>query len=270
MKAFAISKAAGLAAAILGAGALSPAIAAVESSTDWGMPARITADFTEPICTNTGSQISFSGGLTLTGAKVAVIFKNNTKGTKTLTKVGEVVYEVMPAEAGLSVPKQPALAGVGGNPHISFQVSETGTEAEPYTVALTERIYLGRCVQDFSGRVERDIRIGTSLSALVGALECTAKGSSLTLQADSESAGLVGTLFFDNNYNRVVHERTAAASAQVSLKPSIRLRKGWGVGGAGGNPLVYVQVLDKDDKPVKDLDGRAVPEALLGRCKDLQ
>jgi hypothetical protein len=270
MKAFTTTKAAGIAAAIFGAGALSPALAAVETGTDWGMPARISADFTEPICTNTGSQISFTGGMTLTGAKVAVIFKNNTKGTKTLTKVGEVVYEVIPAEAGLSVPKQPAFGGVGGNPHISFQVSETGTEAEPYSVPLTERIYLGRCVQDFNGRVERDIRIGTSLSALVGALECTSKGSSLTLQADSESASLTGTLFFDNNYNRVVHERTTAASAQVSLKPSIRLRKGWGVGGAGGNPLIYVQFLDKDGNAVQDLNGRVVPETLIGRCKDLQ
>ncbi len=269
MNVFAVTKAAGFAAAISAVAALSPAFAAVETTTDWGMPARLTAEFTEPICTNTGSQISVNGAITLTGAKVAVVFKNNVKGTRTLTKIGEIVYEITPAETGLSVPKQPAFGGVGGNPHLSFQLAETGTETEPYELPLSERIYLGRCVQDFSGRVERDIRIGANLSTLIGALECTSRGSSLTLQADSEDSGLVGTIFFDNNYNRVVHERATAGSARVVLKPSIKLRKGWGVGGAGGNPLIYVQFLDKDGNPLTDLGGREVPEKLVGRCKDL-
>lgn len=241
----------------------STALAAGQVSSNWTIPADLTVEFSGVTCDNTGSSVDLYGVLVTGGAQARVAFRNNMKGTHELVLLSEVTLEIVPGGGSVSIPKQPARGGVGGNPHISFQAADIGTELAPGFVPFGERTYLGRCVQDFRQGLQQPIELSGQLIAMVQAVQCSGKGSDLTIDLEAYSGGVVGTLFFDNNYNSVVHEATVDATARVMLSPSqFTMRKGWGVGGAGGNPHVFLQFLDDENEPLS-------AELYLGRCKDL-
>jgi len=235
-------------------------------SQGWRVPAQLDMEFSGAVCDNTGSTVEINGALATGGAKVKVIFRNNVKGTKELIKLGEVTFEIVPNNDMVSIPKQPVLGGVGGNPHISFKPFDVGTTENPTYVPLSSRQYLGRCVQDFRTSTQQTIELGGQLTAAISAIECSNKGSRLTVDLNAARGAVVGSLYFDNNYNRVVHETSVAAEANFSLTPAfLNERKGWGVGGAGGNPLIYLQFGDGEGEVFNALGD----EIFVGRCNKL-
>jgi hypothetical protein len=217
--------------------------------------ARVEIDVLDQTCDNTGSTIEISGSMTLAGQGVRLTFRNNVKGTHTAQVVDELEISATPLGERLEFPKQPAFGGVGGNPWISLQLQSGGE-------ALMQPVVLGRCVQGSTSHVERDVLLPADMAMLLTALDCSNKGSSLTLDMSSADAGIDALLLFDNNRNKVVHQRRAAAEATVSLSGERTIRKGGGVNAAGGNPLVYARFVDGAGGPLSD-------ELFLGRCNRL-
>lgn len=221
------------------------------------VPVRVRATVDHLACDNTGSTIELNGSLEYGGLGVRMRFSNNMKGTRQVTAPDqELNIEVTPTGGSVSVPKQPSRGGVGGNPWISFTVKARGGSA------LTEAIVLGRCVQGSRSNIDRWVEIPAQMVMVLQALECSNKGSSLTIGTDVDGAGLDATILFDNNVNKVVHQAQAAGRLDVSLGEPLRIRKGGKVNAAGGNPHVFGRFVDDGGDVLTD-------EAYLGRCKDM-
>lgn len=226
------------------------------------LPVGVDLDFTVSQCDNTGTTIDLEGVLLSGKVTAGVIFRNNAKGTKELVKVSEVEISFAPAGGEVQIPKQSVQDGggvVGGNPHISFQVFQTDG------AVLSDRVYLGRCVQDFRNGSEQVVNLSSLLGVEIQALQCTKKGSDLMVDIEAVTSGMYGTLFFDNTFAGVMDESGDAApvTASATLKAEdVYTQRGWGVGGAGGNPYIFLQLLDGEGEPIGD-------EVALGRCRDL-
>jgi hypothetical protein len=113
---------------------------------DWIVPALATATVEGGSCDNTGSTISLSGELRLTGINANLIFRNNDNpvgGPHKNTQPTTVSIVLIPAGETIEFPKQPPLGGVGGNPWIYLQFINAAGES------ISDRFLLGRCVQDF-------------------------------------------------------------------------------------------------------------------------
>lgn len=99
---------------------------------------QVTVDLAS--CANhQGSQITLSGDVAWPGLGGRFILRNNAKGTH---QREETVFNLVLVEAGtISFDKQPVLGGVGGNPHIWFQLLDGDG------LPIGAETYLGRCVQ---------------------------------------------------------------------------------------------------------------------------
>jgi hypothetical protein len=110
------------------------------------IPALATADITGGTCDNTGSTISLSGELSLSGVNAQIIFRNNDNpvgGPHQNDQAVKVSVVLIPAGMSIEFAKQPPLGGVGGNPWIYLEfLSASG---DP----VSDNFLLGRCVQDF-------------------------------------------------------------------------------------------------------------------------
>lgn len=107
------------------------------SATAWCPEIQVAIDH----CENApGSEISIQGAIEWPGVKGVFVFRNNMKGTH---QREEVVFTIDLIEAGLiTFDKEPSAGGVGGNPHIWFQLTDEDGNA------IGDEIYLGRCNQD--------------------------------------------------------------------------------------------------------------------------
>jgi len=96
-------------------------------------------------CTNNpGPYIYIEDGIIeLGGVKVKIIFTNNAKFTHAAWGDAEVEFEILSPKGTITIPKQPPLGGVGGNPHVWFQFING---YKP--VGTWPGFYLGRCNQD--------------------------------------------------------------------------------------------------------------------------
>jgi hypothetical protein len=236
-----------------------PGRAATASSSinqTYGLPAHLNADLTATQCDNHGSTIDFSGTLTLGGVGVTIVFENNTTtgpGNHKVTVTGTADFEITPADGTFPIPKQPSQGGVGGNPWFSFGVKDAnGTWIIP-------PIILGRCVQGFSAHYSQDFGLPASAAALLGALDCNNQGPNVTLGASNSTDGINGTLLLDNNKNKAVHEKEAAANLQVTLAPPMVVAKQGNVGGPGGNPIILAGFTGTGNPTLTN----------LGRCNKL-
>ena len=110
------------------------------------IPALATADVTGGTCDNTGSTISLSGELSLSGVNAQFIFRNNDNpvgGPHENDQPVKVSVVLIPAGESIEFAKQPPLGGVGGNPWIYLEF--LSANGEP----VSDNFLLGRCVQDF-------------------------------------------------------------------------------------------------------------------------
>jgi hypothetical protein len=246
--------------------ALGAAVSLVGGAIAWAQPAQVSRSFTLPVradvdatsvqCDNTGSTVEISGSLTLGGVAVRLTFKNNVQGTHQVTTTGTASVEVTPANGGISLPKQPVFGGVGGNPWLSFQFTDSAGKA------LSNRILLGRCVQGLAlNHVSQNLGLTANAGALAQALDCSNRGSTISLGTSQTRGALNGVLYMDNNKNKVVHEETTAARLSVSLTTAQTIQKQGSVGGPGGNPLISLQFLGQNGPIGSEVD--------LGRCVKL-
>src|SRR5262249_48343075 len=124
---------------LVGSGVLA---AGTQVSRTFTIPVRLSAAVDASGCTNNpGPQITLQGEFALGGMSSEFIFRNNAVGTHTYTSETKVNDVLVPAGQTITIPKQPVLGGVGGNPFIWIQLTDEQGRA------LTSEIYLGRCVQ---------------------------------------------------------------------------------------------------------------------------
>jgi hypothetical protein len=243
-------------ATVLTTGVMAAGAQSASVSQNFSVKAHVELDATAVQCDNTGSTVVFSGTVTLGGTTIQVTFENNFKGTHKIVKTGEADLEITPAGGSVTLPKQPVLGGVGGNPWLSFQFTDDNGNA------LSDRILLGRCVQGVTlNHVSQDLALGADASALAQALDCSNKGTTVSLTGNEDRGGLNGILYMDNNKNKVVHEYQTAAALSISLTPAITVQKQGNVGGPGGNPIILLQFVGDN--------GALGPIADLGRCVQL-
>src|SRR3989454_12210869 len=94
---------------------------------------------------------------------VKLLFENNVIGTHTHTVESIASATVIPQGQKITIPKQPVLGGVGGNPYIWLQFYNKDGN-------LTDPVFLGRCVQGL--KVPGNFLNDTIAALLVSALGC--------------------------------------------------------------------------------------------------
>jgi len=205
---------------------------------------------------NPGPFITIGGKLTLkSGLKGRLIFQNNAKGThQTSDDVTVDVVIVQKGDVPFTFAKQPPQGGVGGNPLIFLQVNDSPL------------ILLGRCVQGLKP-ASLDLLLSSVGEATVTAGACFNNSPDITLVGELILGGIKGKLIFSNNAkltHNTLNNPDNVIVEFVILEPGqkIQIPKSPAQGGVGGNPLIYFQFIDGDDKPLSD-------KFLLGRCNKI-
>ncbi len=225
-------------------------------STPVTMPIHINGTLEVLDCDNSpGPQITLSGSMLLGGLNEEGIFRNNVKGTHTHIEEFTTTAVVLPEDGCLTIPKQPAFGGTGGNPFIWIQFIDDNENA------LCEEIFLGRCVQGLAD-VDADVLNFATAWADID-LDCANHpGPFITLNGGLFLSGLKARFIFRNNDNRVGGPHKAVRTADVELigaDTPIQFPKQPSLEGAGGNPWMWIKFLDSDDDPLCD-------EIFVGRC----
>jgi hypothetical protein len=189
-------------------------------------------------CDNQGPHITLNTTSMFGGFATRIQFSKNKKDAWHDPVTGESVAELTlsTGEATSSLPKQPPLGGAGGNPFIYIQPD---AEVEDY-------YYIGRCVQDGKigqlnhGRWSVDTSALATSTMNVQALECSNKGSHLTISTDTTADAPGGNIVLSNSDLGLnpQHIANVAATFGFALGEGLKVRKGGGVSGVGGNPYI--------------------------------
>ena len=239
-------------------GGSSDAIGTQTVSATVPMPEHASVDVTASGCDNSpGPYVTLTGEIALGGLAVQLIFQNNVKGTHTHVEETSASVVVIPAGESLTIPKQPVLGGAGGNPFIWIQFTDDDGNA------LSNEIFLGRCVQGLF-TTSADWIVSALASATVEGGSCDNTGSTISLSGELSLTGINANLIFRNNDNPVggPHKNTQPTTVSIVLIPAgttIEFPKQPPLGGAGGNPWIYLVFLNAAGQPVSD-------RFLLGRC----
>ncbi len=229
--------------------------------TDLEIPISVNAELDAVDCSNhPGPQITLSGAAALGGFGVEMTFSNNLKGTHEYTVDKVVDLTLQPAGKSITIPKQPVLGGVGGNPFIWVQfVDAKGTPT-------SDEIYLGRCVQGSRYGFTHAQQTPANAFADFGITSCeNSPGPFISMDASLAYAGLGIQVIFRNNDNPVGGPHEAVRSQALSVIPagmSFTFPKQPVQGGVGGNPWILAGFLDGAGARVSD-------PTLLGRCEQL-
>jgi hypothetical protein len=226
---------------------------------------KVGAQFSQPIhavvnvnetdCNNSpGPWITIDGEVSLGGLQMRIILANNVKGTHTTVVTLDTNVVLVPVGAKITIPKQPVRGGVGGNPHIWLQFYNDSEN-------LSDEIYLGRCVQGL--KVANDSLNETLAALLISASGCENNpGPYIYFGGGMTLSGVKARLIFRNNLKGT---HTAEWTGAVTLVPDgtlLKIPKQPVRGGSGGNPLVWVQMLQGNGAPIND-------PVFLGRCNKL-
>ncbi len=235
--------------------------ATTTASATFQTPVHVQTSMTTSGCDNSpGPQVTLQGAMSLGGVGVQLLFENNLAGTHTFTVDSSSSAVVIPAGQSVTIPKQPVLGGTGGNPFISIQFVDN------HNNPLSNEIFLGRCVQGlFNTSV--DLSIPATATAQVSGGSCDNHGPTISLSGQMSLTGINANLIFSNNDNPVggPHQNTQPTVVSVVLIPAgqtVQFAKQPPLGGAGGNPWIFLTFLDGRGQPVSD-------QILLGRCVQL-
>lgn len=220
------------------------------------LPSNCSAEVTATDCQNSpGPFITLDGVLSLGQLNVELVFCNNKKCVHEHTEETVVTLTVLGEGESITIPKQPVLGGVGGNPHILVQLVDANDQP------LSDEVYLGRCVQ---GLDDADVDFGAPglADAWLTELSCSnSPGPYINVDGLLVMTGVKARIIFRNNLQGthetdVVQELTLMADGTTFEFP-----KQPPLGGVGGNPHIWLRYTDAD--------GNTLSETYLGRCKQL-
>lgn len=228
--------------------------------TQLDLPMSVSYELTTYDCSNNpGPNITFSGLAGTAGFGVRTIFRNNMDGTHTYIDSAKVDVALQPTGEKITIPKQPVLGGVGGNPYIWVQfINEKGE-------AVSGEIFIGRCVQGYTFKGAQQVaEVATASSKYVVSGCSNNPGPNITFDAGLSFKGLSAVVIFRNNV-KGTHEASATLSSPLQVIPSglsFSFPKQPVLGGVGGNPWIWTQFLNGQGAAVSN-------EILLGRCVQL-
>jgi len=204
---------------------------------------------------NPGPYITINGEMRLSGLNARVVLTNNKRFTHVAT--GDVTADVVlvPYGSSLQINKQPSRGGVGGNPWIYLQFNDT--KGKPYG----SPVLLGRCVQGLA-KTNGTFSIPGNTRGTVTSGDCNHTGGpTVSLNGELRIGGLGATIILTNNA-KFTHATAADVQVEIVLIPegeSLVFAKQPPLGGAGGNPLIYLQFLSGANEPLSNM-------IFLGRC----
>ena len=205
---------------------------------------------------NPGPYITMSGELTLGAIDAVLIFRNNEKGTHERTEDISVRCSLSPEQV-IRFNKQPPLGGVGGNPFVFLQLTDSRGDT------LSDKILLGRVVQGLLP-VDLDLRNFVDIVAQIAGSCSNNPGPFITLDGDVAFRGINARLIFQNSpHANAPHQREESLEVNVELTQptgTIRFSKQPPLGGVGGNPRIYLAF---------ECHGERSEEIYLGRCVQL-
>jgi hypothetical protein len=209
-------------------------------------------------CSNSpGPTVTLGGDLAFAGIDAVAIFRNNQKGTHEYTATTTFDGTLLPSGETITIPKQPSRGGVGGNPFIWIQFLDGDGDA------LTGEIYLGRCVQGLNSFALAEAFAVGAVANVDAAIDCSNNpGPFITFSGGMSLNGLAARVIFRNNDNPVGGPHKADAVVERTLVAdgtTIKFPKQPSLGGVGGNPWIWMQLLASDGTALTD-------EIALGRC----
>jgi hypothetical protein len=207
---------------------------------------------------NPGPYITINGEIDLGGVKARIILSNNAKLTHVASTDVVADVDLIPDGDVIQIAKQPSRGGVGGNPWIYLQFNDC--KGHDYSGP----ILLGRCVQGLSPAA-LNFALPTLVRAGLVSGECSnSPGPYVTLDGDLTLGGLGSKIILTNNA-KFTHATSADVVIDVELLPdgkNVTFHKQPPLGGAGGNPWIYLQFCDGK--------GSAYGSPILvGRCNKL-
>jgi hypothetical protein len=211
---------------------------------------------------NPGPFIYFSGVASSVGFGVTTIFRNNMKGTHEYEEEAYIEASLLPAGQMIVIPKQPSRGGVGGNPFIWIQFEDADGNA------ISDEIFIGRCVQGSSFKGAQDVAGGAVAYADYTVAGCeNSPGPNISFESGLSMNGLNARIIFRNNDNPVggPHEAVVESSSVATVIPvgtAWTFPKQPVLGGVGGNPWIWTQFTNASANALSD-------EILLGRCEQL-
>lgn len=248
----------GITTALLVLGLTTPALVSADQQVQckYSLPVMAMCKVTESGCMNSpGPEITLEGQLILGGVQAELIFKNNEKGTHTATANYGTNVVMLSLGDAITIPKQPVLGGVGGNPHIWIQFHNGEGKN------LTKEIYLGRCVQGL--QISPEFVSEIVALADVASVDCSNNpGPIISVGGTITFSGLHARIIFRNNL-KGTHTAEDMRDVELIVKGSeLVIPKSPHLGGAGGNPIISIQFHDENGEAI----GKAVR---LGRCVQL-
>jgi hypothetical protein len=220
------------------------------------LPMQVTLNVNASDCDNSpGPFITLEGEIAVGGVKAQLIFQNNVKGTHRTTRTVGTTAVLIPAGEGITIPKQPCLGGVGGNPWIYIQLFNAQGN-------LTPEILLGRCVQGLT--ISEDVLNTALLTTLITATDCSNNpGPWITLEGALTLSSLKARVIFRNNVKGTHENKDNVVEVELlGDGAKVVIPKQPSRGGVGGNPWIWVQFLDGSDVPIAD-------PVFLGRCSEM-
>jgi len=221
-------------------------------------PARVQGTVTTASCSvGTGPTITLSGELALGGLGANLIFRNNQKGTHEHVEELATSTVLLPADATIDIVPQ-TMPGQIVDPFISIQIIDDAGNP------VTAEIVLGPC-QTGTFPVDASIVIETTVELAVSVDGCANHpGPTITVDGAVQFAGLRARIIVrDGAGGPIVGEAsTDAALVVLSAGESLTIPKQPVRGGVGGNPWIYLQLLDGTGDLLTE-------EILVGRCVQL-
>jgi len=224
-----------------------------------GLPASLALRTAASGCLNhPGPRITLEGELVVAGLASKIILKNNVQGTHTASALADADVTLVSKDGIISLPKG-GHDGVGGNPLIKLQL------LDDYGAPIGDLIDLGRCNRlRPSSKVDFTMLSRVDFDVLTGDCQ-NSGGPHISLNGALILGGVHGKLIFSNN-----EKGTKSNTVDVMLEIEV-LQKGQSIvfdksprfgNGAGGNPLVFIKLLDDAYNPISG-------ELALGRCNKI-
>ncbi len=220
------------------------------------VPMQVTLNVNATDCDNSpGPYITLEGEIAVGGVQAQLIFQNNVKGTHRTTRTVGTPAVLVPMGEGITIPKQPCLGGVGGNPWIYIQLFNAQGN-------LTPEVLLGRCVQGLT--ITENVLNTAVLSTMITATDCSNNpGPRITFEGGLTVSSLKARVIFRNNV-KGTHENNDSV-VEVDLLgdgATVVIPKQPVLGGVGGNPWIWVQFLNGASVAISD-------PFFLGRCSEM-
>jgi len=222
------------------------------------MPVHATATAQLSGCSSAaGVAVFLNGELALAGLGARLTFYNNEKHTQGATIVAQGEAGVIPAGTTITIPRQPGVTEVRGNPTVFLQLVDGSDRA------VTSEAVLGACI---GSRTEfaSDFALPAVARATLTSCE-NSPGPNITLSGElAIEAGVAAKVTLRGDSAQSVGAATTG-TLDVVIVPAqgtIQFAKQPVRSGAGGNPWIYLQFLSVSGAPIGQ-------EFLVGRCQQL-